>query len=387
MRDRVESFDRMRLHEDLLRGIYSYGFEEPSEIQQRIGLILAGQNLIARAECGTGKTAAFAIGVLQLVDCSLAATQALILAPGREQALQIHHVLQCLGEYLGARCHVCIGGTSVRDDIDALWQAPHIVVGTVGRVADMSAKGHLDTRCMKVLVLDDADVLMHSSFRAVKDIRRSLPRSLQLCFFSATFPPEELARACQLCDSSKRETSHVGGGTAMPAALHHFYVDLESEEWKVDVLADLCLSPKGQTIVFCNTARMVDFLTDQLHRRDVVVSCFHAELDQKERDLVMREFRSGQARTLIATDLLERSIDVQQVNVVINCDLPLRADSYLHRAARAGRFHRPGVVISLKVAGSGDEAALHDFSSHFQIPIQELPMYFDDLLERRPASF
>jgi len=155
----------------------------------------------------------------------------------------------------------------------------------------------------------------------------------------------------------------------------------------VDVLADLCLSPKGQTIVFCNTARMVDFLTDQLHRRDVVVSCFHAELDQKERDLVMREFRSGQARTLIATDLLERSIDVQQVNVVINCDLPLRADSYLHRAARAGRFHRPGVVISLKVAGSGDEAALHDFSSHFQIPIQELPMYFDDLLERRPASF
>jgi len=375
----VDSFDDLDLQEGLLRGIYSYGFEKPSAIQQRaIRPVLDGRDTIGQAQSGTGKTATFVIGALQRIDFSHNVCQTLILAPTRELANQIHKVVLALGDYLKVKCHVCIGGTSVRDDIDILRAGQHVVVGTPGRVFDMVSKRHLRIDDLLTFVCDEADEMLSRGFKdQIYDIFKTLPPNVQVCLFSATMPPEILDMTTKFMRDAVRIL--VKKDELTLEGIRQFYVAIEKEEWKLDTLCDLYETLTiTQAIIYCNTRRKVDFLADQMAKRDFTISTMHAELDQKERDLIMREFRSGSSRVLISTDLLARGIDVQQVSLVINFDLPQNMENYLHRIGRSGRFGRKGVAINFVT--NNDVRAMKDIEKYYHTQIEEMPMDIADMI-------
>eukprot|EP00850_Spirogloea_muscicola_P005000 SM000022S07214 [mRNA] locus=s22:520489:526297:- [translate_table: standard] len=335
-----ESFDVMGLHENLLRGIYAYGFEKPSAIQQR-GIVpfTKGLDVIQQAQSGTGKTATFCSGILQQLDYTLLDCQALVLAPTRELAQQIEKVMRALGDYLQVKVHACVGGTSVREDQRILQSGVHVVVGTPGRVYDMLRRHALRPDNIKVFVLDEADEMLSRGFKdQIYDIFQLLPPKLQVGVFSATMPPEALEITRKFMNKP------------------------------VKILS----------VIFINTRRKVDWLTDKMRSRDHTVSATHGDMDQNTRDIIMREFRSGSSRVLITTDLLARGIDVQQVSLVINYDLPTQPENYLHRIGRSGRFGRKGVAINFVT--KEDERMLQDIQRFYNTIIEELPSNVADLL-------
>jgi translation initiation factor 4A len=315
---------------------------------------------------------------LQRIDYSNRECQALILAPTRELAQQIQKVVLALGDYLKIRCHACIGGTSVRDDIDRLRDGQHCVVGTPGRVMDMLGKRHLRADNLLVFVLDEADEMLSRGFKdQIYDIFKTLPANVQVCLFSATMAPEILDLTTKFMRDAVRIL--VKKDELTLEGIRQFYVAIEKEEWKLDTLCDLYETLTiTQAIIYCNTRRKVDFLADQMTKRDFTVSTMHAELDQKERDLIMREFRSGSSRVLISTDLLARGIDVQQVSLVINYDLPQNMENYLHRIGRSGRFGRKGVAINFVT--NNDVRAMKEIERYYHTQIEEMPMDIADMI-------
>ncbi|KAG2178073.1 hypothetical protein INT43_003326, partial [Umbelopsis isabellina] len=375
----VDNFDNMNLKTELLRGIYAYGFERPSTIQQRaIMPVIKGHDVIAQAQSGTGKTATFSISILQRIDVTLKATQALILAPTRELALQIQKVVLALGDFMGAECHACVGGTNVREDMEKLRSGCHVVVGTPGRVFDMINRGAFKTDNMKMFVLDEADEMLSRGFREqIYDVFQLLPTETQVVLLSATMPPDVLEVTTKFMREPvrilvKRDELTLEG-------IKQFYVAVEKEEWKLDTLSDLYETVTiTQAVIFCNTRRKVDWLTDKLHAREFTVSAMHGDMSQEQREVIMKEFRSGSSRVLITTDLLARGIDVQQVSLVINYDLPANRENYLHRIGRGGRFGRKGVAINFVT--SEDVRMLRDIESFYNTQIEEMPMNVADLI-------
>jgi len=374
-----ENFDDMNLKEELLRGIYAYGFEKPSAIQQRaIVPCIKGMDVIAQAQSGTGKTATFSIAILQKIDTNLRECQALLLAPTRELAQQIQKVVMSLGDYMGAQCHACIGGTSVREDMRKLDAGQHIVVGTPGRVYDMISRKVLRPTDIKQFVLDEADEMLSRGFKdQIYDVFRFLNQEIQVILLSATMPAEVLEVTKKFMRDPvrilvKKEELTLDG-------IRQFYVAIDLEEWKLDTLCDLYETLTiTQAVIFCNTRRKVDWLTEKMHSRDFTVSAMHGDMDQKERDVIMREFRSGSSRILITTDLLARGIDVQQVSLVINYDLPSDRENYIHRIGRGGRFGRKGVAINFVT--TEDKRALQDIEKFYNTQIDEMPMNVADLI-------
>merc|ERR1740121_233 len=367
-----DDFDDMGLPEGLLRGIYAYGFERPSAIQQRaIQPVHEGRDTIGQAQSGTGKTATFMIGTLARVDFGLAACQALVLAPTRELALQIQRVANALGGYVGVRCHACIGGTARRIDVQALRAGQHVVVGTPGRVLDMIEAGSLGVASLRTFVLDEADEMLSVGFKEqIYQIFRTLHPEVQVCLFSATMPPEILELTKKFMRDPVRIL--VKKDELTLEGINQFYIPLEREEWKLDVLVDLYETLTiTQCIIYCNAQRGADRLAEELRKRDFTVSVMHAGLGQEERQLVMREFRSGSSRVLISSDLLARGIDVQQVSLVINYDIPRSIENYLHRIGRSGRFGRKGTAINFVTRR--DAGAVRDIERHYATQIEELP--------------
>jgi len=375
----IESFDAMELNEELLRGIYAYGFEKPSAIQQRaIRPTILGRDLIAQAQSGTGKTATFAIGTLAKLDAKLRECQALILAPTRELAQQIQKVVIALGDYMEVQVHACVGGTAVRDHIRTLQAGVHIVVGTPGRVYDMINRRALRLDSIKQFMLDEADEMLSRGFKdQIYDIFKFLPETVQVCLFSATMPLDVL----EVTQRFMREPVRilVKKDELTLEGIKQFYIAVDREEWKLDTLCDLYETLTiTQAIIYCNTRRKVDWLQEQMQGRDFTVSCMHGDMDQRERDIIMREFRSGSSRVLITTDLLARGIDVQQVSLVINFDLPTNRENYIHRIGRSGRFGRKGVAINFLT--EGDVRYLRDIEQFYTTEITEMPMNVADLI-------
>merc|ERR1712212_602112 len=374
-----ENFDDMNLKEELLRGIYAYGFEKPSAIQQRaIVPCIKGMDVIAQAQSGTGKTATFSIAILEKIDTSLRECQALILAPTRELAQQIQKVVMSLGDYMDAQCHACIGGTSVREDMRKLEGGQHIVVGTPGRVYDMISRKVLRTQDIQQFVLDEADEMLSRGFKdQIYDAFRHLNKEIQVILLSATMPTDVLDVTTRFMRKPvkilvKKEELTLDG-------IRQFYISVEREEWKLDTLCDLYETLTiTQAVIFCNTRRKVDWLTEKMHSKDFTVSAMHGDMDQKERDVIMREFRSGSSRVLITTDLLARGIDVQQVSLVINYDLPTNRENYIHRIGRGGRFGRKGVAINFVT--EDDRRNLKDIEQFYNTQIDEMPMNVADLI-------
>lgn len=374
-----ETFDDMDLKQKLVRGIYGYGFEKPSSIQQRaIVPCIKGLDVIAQAQSGTGKTATFAISILESIDPTLKETQALVLAPTRELAQQIIKVVMALGDYMDVTSHPCIGGTNVRVEMNKLQERPQVIVGTPGRVYDMMGRRAIDASTIRMFVLDEADEMLSKGFKdQIYDIFRELNGNIQVVLLSATMPEEVL-------DVTKRfmrnpVTILVKRDELTLEGIRQFYVNVEKEIWKLDTLCELYETLTiVQAVIFVNTRKKVDTLTTELKSRDFIVSSMHGDMEQREREVIMQEFRSGSSRVLITTDLLARGIDVQQVSLVINYDLPNQRETYIHRIGRSGRFGRKGVAINFVT--SEDHRVLNDIEKHYTTRVEELPDYVADLI-------
>ncbi|XP_073026145.1 eukaryotic initiation factor 4A-3 [Primulina eburnea] len=375
----ILSFDEMGIKDDLLRGIYNYGFEKPSAIQQRAVLpIITGRDVIAQAQSGTGKTSMIALAVCQIVDTKSSEVQALILSPTRELAAQTEKVILAIGDYINVQAHACIGGKSVGEDIRKLEHGVQVVSGTPGRVCDMIKRRTLRTRAIKLLILDESDEMLSRGFKdQIYDVYRYLPPELQVVLISATLPNEILEITSKFMTDPvrilvKRDELTLEG-------IKQFFVAVEREEWKFDTLCDLYDTLTiTQAVIFCNTKRKVDWLTAKMRENNFTVSSMHGDMPQKERDAIMEEFRSGQTRVLITTDVWARGIDVQQVSLVINYDLPNNRELYIHRIGRSGRFGRKGVAINF--VKSDDIKILRDIEQYYSTQIDEMPMNVADLI-------
>jgi len=374
----VLTFDDMKLRDSLLRGVYAYGYEKPSPIQT-VGIMpmIAGRDTIAQASSGTGKTATFALAVLQNLDEASMDTQALILAPTRELATQIQDVVRTLGYFQRASIHMCVGGTRVGDDVRALKAGVQVVVGTPGRVRQLALdKKVLKLDRLKMLVLDEAHEMLSMGFKdQIHDLFRELAPDVQVCLISATLPPDVLALSERFMRNPVRillkpkEVALVG--------IAQYYVGVEETD-KLSVLCDLYETMHiTQAMIFCNHKRKVDWLRDQLAQRDFTVATIHSDMSPGERALVMKDYRQGLSRVLISTDLLACGIDVQQVSLVVNYDLPRSLESYIHRIGRTGRHGKKGLAVNL--VSSDQVQTLHDIEQLYAIRIAELPMNVADL--------
>ena len=367
----VYKFDDLNLKPNIVRGIFGYGYETPSAIQQRAILpITEGRDVLAQAQSGTGKTATFTISALQRINENEKATQALILAPTRELALQIKNVIIAIGLYLKVTVHASIGGTSMSDDIEAFRSGVQIVVGTPGRVLDMIERRYFKTDKVKMFILDEADEMLSSGFKEqIYNIFRLLPETTQIVLLSATMPQDVLEVTTKFMNNPVRIL--VKKDELTLEGIKQFYINVELEDYKFDCLCDLYDSISvTQAVIFCNTRSKVEFLTNKLREQHFTVSAIHADLPQAERDTI-KEFRSGSSRILISTDLLARGIDVQQVSLVINYDLPANKENYIHRIGRGGRFGRKGVAINFVT--DRDVGMMREIEKFYSTQIEEMP--------------
>eukprot|EP01015_Nassula_variabilis_P036245 TRINITY_DN92_c0_g1_i5.p1 TRINITY_DN92_c0_g1~~TRINITY_DN92_c0_g1_i5.p1 ORF type:complete len:396 (-),score=109.22 TRINITY_DN92_c0_g1_i5:123-1310(-) len=372
----IDSFDELDLKPDLIRGIYGYGFEKPSAIQQKgILPLLERKDTIAQAQSGTGKTGTFAISTLQIIDTSSLNCQALILAPTRELAQQIQRVMLCIGEYLNVSIHLCTGGTNIAEDKRILREGVHVVVGTPGRVLDMLKKEFLRIDYLKLFILDEADEMLGRGFHEqIKDVFKLLPPEIQVGLFSATLPPEIL----EITKHFMRDPARilVKNEELTLEGIKQFFLAIEKEDWKFDTLVELYKNLDiQQCIIYCNQKKKVDEITEKLKEQGFTVSSMHGETPQQQRDLIMKEFRTGSSRVLITTDLLARGIDVQQVNLVINYDLPLSKEKYIHRIGRSGRYGRKGVAINFITPQ--EAKSLQEIEKYYNTEISAMPMDLD----------
>lgn len=376
----VDTFEDMMLEENLLRGIFAYGFERPSAIQQQaIVPCIKGFDVIAQSQSGTGKTATYVIAALQRIDLRRGDTQAIILAPTRELANQIQKVVLSLGDYMGVRCHACVGGTSVREDVESLRSAnPHVMVGTPGRVSDVLARRAVSAEAVRLLVLDEADQMLGNGFKEqIHQIFCKLPTNVQAVLLSATMPADVLEATKMFMQDPVKILIRREELTA--EGVRQFYIRTETEEKKLESLCGLYGTLTiTQAVIFVNTRKKAEWLTQELISKDFPVSVLHSEMGQSERDATMREFRSGSSRVFITTDLLARGIDVQQVSLVINFDLPTKLESYIHRIGRSGRFGRGGVAINMVTQESQPMLAI--VQNFYDFRIKELPANMADLV-------
>lgn len=373
----VYKFDDMNLKNELLRGVFGYGFEDPSAIQQRAILpIVEGHDVLAQAQSGTGKTGTFSIAALQRIDSSLKSPQALILAPTRELALQIQKVVIALAFHMDIKVHACIGGTSFQEDAEGLRDA-QIVVGTPGRVFDNIQRRKFKTDNIKMFILDEADEMLSSGFKEqIYQIFTLLPPTTQVVLLSATMPKDVLEVTTKFMRNPVRIL--VKKDELTLEGIQQFYINVEQEQYKYDCLTDLYDSISvTQAVIFCNTRRKVEELTQKLKSDNFTVSSIYSDLPQQERDIIMKEFRSGSSRILISTDLLARGIDVQQVSLVINYDLPTNKENYIHRIGRGGRFGRKGVAINFVT--NEDVGAMRELETFYSTQIEELPSNIAEL--------
>ena len=371
----TESFDDLNIKDNLLRGIYGNGYETPSAIQQKaIKPIIDGCDIIAQAQSGTGKTATFSIGLLHRIDETKKETQAIILAHTRELALQIESVIKKLSEYMNVSINLSVGGTTVRNNIDELLKNPQIVIGTPGRVLDMINKKALDTRNLKIMILDEADEMLSKIFsNQIYDIFRFLPNNIQVGLFSATMTPDFFR--ISKCFMRNPVKILVKDEDLTLEGIKQFYINLEHNEFKYETLCDLYdLCSVSQTIIYCNSRTMVEELYRRLCEDNFSCVCMHGELSQDERNKIMSEFRNGTSRILISTDLLSRGIDIQQVSLVINYDIPNNIESYIHRIGRSGRYGRKGTSINFLTRY--DIKKMKDIEEYYHTIIEELPENF-----------
>ncbi len=375
-----ESWDdeNVSLKQKLLRGIYAHGFEQPSPIQKKAIIPMTqGNDLLAQAQSGTGKTGAFTVSTLQLIDTTKKEVQALILAPTRELADQINEVVLALGSFLKVQTLLAVGGVSVSENSRQLTSdtPPHIIIGCLGRVLDLvEQRRTLNTQTLRVLVMDEADEMLSQGFKSqTHQLFQYLPQDVQVCLFSATIPHEVETLTEKFLRNPvkllvKQEMLTLEG-------IRQYYIKVETDNDKFAILKDLFSTiSMSQCIIYCNTRRRCDVLEEAMLKEDFPVMKITGDMSQTDRKQICNDLRSGQIRVLITTDLFARGIDVQQVSYVMNFDIPRDVCIYLHRIGRSGRWGRKGVAINLMTRM--EQSRLTAIEQYYATEIQELPMDF-----------
>lgn len=373
------NFDELNIKDTLLRGIYSYGFENPSEIQHKsIPIITSGKDIIAQAQSGTGKTGSFLIGSLNKLDETVKDTQVMIVCPTHELAIQCHSVCQEFVKYMDVTLALVIGKTSVRDCIADLRKQPHVIIGTPGRIYDMINRKELFTSQIKTFVCDEADEMLSMGFiEIISSIVSCLPKTTQICLFSATIPDE--IHEITLKFMNNPEKILVDKEQLTLEGIKQFHILLKNYNWKFDVLNDLYETLNiTQSIIYVNSKKTLNYVLDKLNEFGYPVSCVHGDMDARERKETMIKFKSGETRIMLSTDLLARGIDIQQLSLVVNFDLPNNKETYIHRIGRSGRYGRKGVAINFVVENEHENLVeLEDF---YDIKIPEMPENIKDYL-------
>ena len=357
----------------LLRGIYAYGFEIPSPIQKKAILpIFEKKDVIAQAQSGTGKTACFTIGALQLIDTTKKTHQAILLAPTRELAIQTKLVVDKIGSMFPLlQTQLLVGGTSVDEDIRQLHDnPPQVVIGCPGRIHDMLKRRKLNSRDLRFFVLDEADEMLSAGFKdQIYNIFQFMPSNIQVALFSATLPPE----LHQLTTKFLRDPVEILVKTEQLTleGIKQYYVALENDEQKYETLKDIYGSLAiSQSIIYCNSNKRVNDLYQAMQVDNFPACQIHSNMDKAERNQSYEDFKSGKHRVLISSNVTARGIDIQQVSTVINFDLPSCLYTYLHRIGRSGRWGRKGVGINFVTPR--DTRTLKDIEQHYSTKISEL---------------
>tara|TARA_Y100000389_G_scaffold44628_2_gene39328 strand:- start:15 stop:1283 length:1269 start_codon:yes stop_codon:yes gene_type:complete len=370
--------DLLNIKSNLLRGIYAIGFETPSPIQKEAIIpITKKRDIMAQAQSGTGKTGAFCIGSLQIVDESLAKPQILMISPTRELALQTYEVLEKLGNFMKIKIHMLVGGTSITDDTQVLENdGPQFIVGTPGRIHDMIRRNILKTNNIKLLILDEADEMLSIGFKdQVYNIFQNLNNEIQVGLFSATIPDELNA----LTEKFMRDPVKILVKSDMLTleGISQYYVAIEDDEQKYSTLKDLfSIISVSQCIIYCNSIKRVQELYNAMIEDNFPVCCIHSNMDKGERTNSYNDFKSGKHRVLISSNVTARGIDIQQVSTVINFDVPKCARTYLHRIGRSGRWGRKGVGINFVT--KFDIQKMQNIEQYYSTQIEELPTNFQD---------
>lgn len=369
------SFEEMDLSKEVLRAIKDMGFTTPSTVQAKtIPLMMSGADVNAIAPTGTGKTCAFGIPMLEYVQLNEPEVQEVVLAPTRELALQIGDELTKLAKYIkGCRIAVLYGGQPIPKRLAALKRKPQILVATPGRLLDHMNRGNVHLNAVHTMVLDEADEMLNMGF--VKDVTRIIeatPDERQMVLFSATTNQDVLTIAWKYQHDPIEVTVEA---TKQDRPQIAQYVISTEQNKKIDHLLYLLDADVYQRVmIFCNTKFMTDRLTERLKKEGYQAECIHGDVKQSQRNVVMNDFRRGKFPILIATDVAARGIDVDDVEAVINFDLPAENEYYLHRIGRTGRAHKHGVSFSLVTF---QESVRMDEILKYMIA-KPLPLHFED---------
>jgi superfamily II DNA/RNA helicase len=371
------TWDELELDNDLLRGIYAHGFEKPSPIQSKaIRPIMDGVDLIAQAQSGTGKTGSFSIGALSKVVISENSNQILIMVPTHELAHQITTVITGLSAMMrGIRIKTIVGGSSIDDDADEMRKnPPHVIVGCPGRVYDMVRRRHINANKLKLVILDEADEMLSSGFKEqVYNVFKYLNKNVQIALFSATLPNNIF----QITNKFMRDPVKicVKAESLTLEGIKQYFIAVNDDREKYLTLKDLYQHISlSQCIIYANSVKRVIDLYEAMKEDSFPVCCLHSNMDKSERERVFKEFRSGSSRVLISSNVTSRGIDIQQVGVVINFDLPRDIHNYLHRIGRSGRWGRKGTGINLITRR--DIQKLKEIEQYYNTQIEELPSEF-----------
>uniref|UniRef100_A0A6C0B7Y9 RNA helicase n=1 Tax=viral metagenome TaxID=1070528 RepID=A0A6C0B7Y9_9ZZZZ len=373
------TWDSLGLKTNLLRGIYSVGFESPSQIQaQSIPVILSGKDVIAQAQSGTGKTGAFCISTLQ--KCTNDPTlQSIILAPTRELSSQIHSVFESLSIHTGIFGQLLIGGVSIDKDIKKMQQhTSQVLIGCPGRVLDFLNRKVVSSASIHLIVLDEADEILSQGFQSqLYNIFQYLTDAVQVVMFSATIK-EELH---EISNKIMRDPVKLLVKSEMLTleGIAQFYISFQNDQDKIEALKDLYnFISMSQSIIYCNSVKRVVDLYHVMKSSGFPVCCIHSDMDKQDRHNAYQEFKSGKYRVLISSNVTARGIDIQQVSTVINFDLPKCVDTYLHRIGRSGRWGRKGVGINFITNYDTDK--MKEIETHYGTQIKEFPSTYTTLL-------
>lgn len=377
----IKNWDELDIKPELLRGIYAYGYETLSPIQRKaIVPLLNRRDVIGQAQSGTGKTATFSIGALNIVDLQSKTTQVLILSPTRELSKQTHKVVSTLGNMMdGLIVQNIVGGTYVDEDISIYNKnIPHIAVGCPGRAYDLIRRGVIAGNAIKLVIIDEADEMLSAGFsEQLYNIFQHFSQTIQVALFSATLPEN-------IFDIT-RELMHTPVSITVKAeqltleGISQYFVAVENDQQKYMTLKDLySFFSFSQCIIYCNSKNRVMDLHEAMQNDGFPTCCIHSDMEADVRDESFAKFRSGEARVLISTNITARGIDVQQVSTVINFDVPRDVHSYLHRIGRSGRWGRKGVGINFITRR--DVFKIKEIEAYYACEINALPENLESIM-------
>ncbi|VAV84695.1 DEAD-box ATP-dependent RNA helicase DeaD (= CshA) [hydrothermal vent metagenome] len=355
---KITTFQDLDLSKELLKAISTMGFEEPTPIQAKtIPVLLAGKDVIGQAQTGTGKTAAFGIPIVEIVEPKKRDVQAIILAPTRELAIQAAEEMNKLGRYKGLHALPVYGGTSILRQINALKRGVHIVVGTPGRVLDHLQRRTLNLKGVKIVVLDEADEMLDMGF--VDDITKILketPDNRQTMLFSATMAPGILKISKRyMTDPEKLK---IATDTLTAPKINQIFLEVR-QSGKLEALSRFIdSSDGGRFLIFCHTKREADDVSSDLQLRGYDAGAIHGDFSQQQREAILKRFKQGGIDMLVATDVAARGIDISDISHVINFSIPQNPESYVHRIGRTGRAGREGVAITFVTPREGKQINL-----------------------------